>query len=89
MAVKGDGGFTKMNPRHFHAPDGQGYQFLADQLLVLDAINPQVSSRMAVPFTRWQRLDHHRQALMQAQLARLATHPLSKDLAELVSKSLS
>lgn len=83
------GGFTKMNPRHFHAPDGQGYQFLADQLLVLDAINPQVSSRMAVPFTRWQRLDHQRQALMQAQLARLATHPLSKDLAELVSKSLS
>ncbi|MCR9191441.1 MAG: aminopeptidase N [Gammaproteobacteria bacterium] len=79
--------FVTANPKHFHAADGSGYQLLTDQLLILDPLNAQISARLAVPLTRWQRLDKPRQALIQAQLQRLASQQLSKDLAELVMRS--
>lgn len=82
------GGFVHANPRQFHTLSGEGYRFLTEQLLILDAINAQISARLAIPFTRWHQLDEPRQALIQAQLRHLATHHLSKDLAELVEKSL-
>ncbi|WP_131782570.1 aminopeptidase N [Legionella gresilensis] len=82
------GAFVQVNPRHFHALDGSGYEFLADMLIKLDAINPQVTARLATPFTRWRRYDEKRQLLMFEQLKRLETHPLSRDLSEIVSKSL-
>ena len=83
------GAFTHFNPRHFHAIDGSGYAFLTEMLLKLDAINPQVAARLATPFTRWQRLDAPRQALMQEQLTILAEMTLSKDLSEVIEKSRS
>ena len=76
------------NARHFHAVDGRGYAFLADCILKLDAINPQIAARLTTPFTRWQRLDAPRQALMQKELKRLASADLSKDVAEIVGKSI-
>jgi aminopeptidase N len=82
------GAFCQGNPRYFHAIDGSGYAFLADKLLDLDGVNPQVAARLATPFTRWQRVDDARQALMLAQLERLAKADLSRDLREVVSKSL-
>ncbi|MGC1182241.1 aminopeptidase N [Legionella sp.] len=83
------GAFCMANPRNFHAPDGSGYVFLAEMLLVLDKINPQIAARMANPFTRWQRYDKPRQALMQQQLEHLAKQKLSRDLCEVVSKSMN
>ncbi|WP_058534434.1 aminopeptidase N [Legionella saoudiensis] len=82
------GAFCMANPRNFHAPDGSGYQFLAEMLVTLDKLNPQVAARMASPFTRWQRYDKPRQLLMHQQLEQLAKQSLSRDLAEVVSKSL-
>ena len=82
------GAFTQANPRHFHANDGSGYAFLTEMLLKLDKINPQISARLATPFTRWQRLDTVRQEAMKQQLTVLASHDLSKDLREVVEKSL-
>lgn len=81
------GAFSQANPRHFHACDGRGYAFLADMLLKLDPINPQIAARLATPFTRWERLDVARQAGMKQQLARLAAADLSRDLREVVEKS--
>jgi aminopeptidase N len=78
---------VQANPRQFHTSSGAGYQFLTEQLLVLDAINAQMAARLAVPFTRWQRLDKPRQMLIQKELHYLAAQSISKDLAELVSKS--
>jgi aminopeptidase N len=83
------GSFCFANHRNFHADDGKGYDFLTEVLLALDKINPQVAARMATPFTRWQRLDENRQALMKTQLKFLSNKQLSKDLRELVNKSLS
>ena len=82
------GAFTQANPRHFHAKDGSGYAFLTEMLLILDKINPQISARLATPFTRWQRLDAASQSKMKDQLNKLAAQHLSRDLGELVTKSL-
>ena len=83
------GGFGSGNQVRFHGADGGGYAFLADQILRLDAMNPQVASRLAAPFSRWRRFDAPRQALMRRQLERLAaTDGLSRDVFEIVGKSL-
>lgn len=82
------GAFCQANPRHFHAADGSGYVFLREMLEQMDKINPQIAARLATPFTRWRRFDATRQQLMKEQLKQLAKLDLSRDLGELVEKSL-
>jgi len=83
------GAFSQANPLHFHAANGQGYQFLADQIIALNTLNPQIASRMVVALTAWRRYDEVRQALMKAQLERIMnTEAISKDVYEVASKSL-
>jgi len=72
----------------FHRSDGAGYKLLADQILLLDARNPQVAARMAAPLIRWKRLEPQRCKLMEQQLRRLQQAELSNDLYEIVDKSL-
>ena len=50
-------GFCGANPRHFHAADGSGYALAADVISELQAINPQVASRIARSFDRWRQFD--------------------------------
>jgi aminopeptidase N len=84
------GAFSQANPLHFHAANGQGYQFLADQIIALNTLNPQVASRMLSALTSWRRYDGDRQALMKAQLERImTTEAISKDVYEVASKSLA
>ena len=74
----------------FHAADGSGYAFLADQVIALDALNPQVAARMARGFDRWKKFDERRQARAQAALARIRdSKGLSRDVAEIVTKALA
>jgi aminopeptidase N len=83
------GAFAQGNPTAFHKKDGSGYAFLADQIIVLDDLNPQVAARMVRPLSRWRRFDPTRQELMQKALRRILDHKdLSQDVYELVSKSL-
>jgi aminopeptidase N len=83
------GAFTQANPLHFHAENGQGYQFLADQVIALNDINPQVASRMLSALTHWHRFDENRQNLMKLELKRIIhTDDISKDVYEVASKSL-
>jgi aminopeptidase N len=84
------GAFSQANPLHFHAANGQGYQFLGTQIIALNTLNPQVASRMLSPLTSWRRYDAGRQALMKAQLERImTTEAISKDVYEVASKSLA
>jgi aminopeptidase N len=84
------GAFSQANPLHFHAANGQGYQFLADQIIALNTLNPQVASRMLSALTSWRRYDASRQALMKVQLERImTTEAISKDVYEVASKSLA
>jgi aminopeptidase N len=78
------------NHVRFHAADGAGYRFLAEQIIALDALNPQVAARMARAFDRWQRFDGERRAHARKALERIRdTDKLSKDVAEIVGKALS
>jgi aminopeptidase N len=84
------GAFSQANPLHFHAANGQGYQFLADQIIALNTLNPQVASRMLSALTTWRRYDPSRQALIKTQLERImTTEDVSKDVYEVASKSLA
>ncbi|MEZ7831165.1 MAG: aminopeptidase N [Gammaproteobacteria bacterium] len=82
------GAFCGQNHIGFHDASGEGYEFLADQVLVLDTLNPQIASRLLTPLTRWRKFSAKRQGLMQSQLRRIkAQEELSKDLFEIVEKS--
>jgi aminopeptidase N len=83
------GEFSANNPLRFHAADGRGYVFLADQVIALDALNPQIAGRLASAFNPWRRFDAQRQVRMRAELARIAARKgLSKDLHEIVTRAL-
>ena len=78
------------NHVRFHAADGGGYAFLADQVIALDAFNPQVAARMARAFDRWRKFDAGRRQHASAALERIRdANGLSKDVAEIVSKALA
>ncbi|WP_433884964.1 aminopeptidase N [Pseudomonas vranovensis] len=84
------GAFAGQNLVNFHAGDGSGYRFLADLVIELNALNPQIASRQLAPLTRWRKYDSARQALMKGELERiLASGSLSSDVYEVVSKSLA
>ncbi|MBD7977327.1 aminopeptidase N [Serpens gallinarum] len=84
------GAFANQNLINFHAADGSGYRFLADQVIALDGFNPQIAARQLAPLTRWRKYDATRQALIQGELKRiLASGELSADVYEVVSKSLN
>ncbi len=84
------GAFSQANPVRFHAATGEGYLFLADAVLAIDPINPQIAARLSTPFTQWKRYDEKRMSLMKAEIERIAnTAGISKDVYEIVSKSLA
>ncbi|EGV52280.1 aminopeptidase N [endosymbiont of Riftia pachyptila (vent Ph05)] len=83
------GTFCGANPIQFHRADGAGYRFLADRVLELDPLNPQVAARLLRLMSRWRRYDGARQALMKGQFERVLQQPgLSRDLFEIAEKSL-
>ncbi|TFW05783.1 DUF3458 domain-containing protein, partial [Oxalobacteraceae bacterium OM1] len=83
-------GFCNGNPARFHAPDGSGYQFWAEQVIALNALNPQVAARLARSLDRWRKYAPALQDKMRAALKQVAdTRNLSKDVAEVVTKALS
>jgi aminopeptidase N len=84
------GAFSQSNPVSFHASDGSGYRFLADHVIALNAINPQIASRMLTALTPWRRYDSDRQTLMREQLQRVAgSDNISRDVYEVASKALA
>ena len=84
------GAFAGQNLVNFHAADGSGYRFLADIVIELNALNPQIASRQLAPLTRWRKYDAARQALMKGELERIrSSGQLSSDVFEVVSKSLA
>ncbi len=83
------GVFGRLNMKAFHDASGGGYDLLAEEVLKMDKINPQVAARLVTAFTAWKRFKGHRQEKMHAALQRIAAEKaLSKDVYEIVSKSL-
>jgi len=82
--------FANGNPSQFHARDGSGYAFWAEQVIALDALNPQVAARLARSMDRWRRYAPALQEHMRRALERVAAKKnLSNDVMEVVSKALS
>ena len=81
--------FAIANIVNFHQADGGGYAFLADRVIELNAINPQMAARILSPLTRWSKFDEARQGMMKSELERiLETKSISNDVYEIVTKSL-
>jgi aminopeptidase N len=82
--------FCTGNPVQFHAPDGSGYAYWAEQVIALDALNPQVASRLARAMDRWRRYAPALQEHMKKALQQVAGQgKLSNDVREVVSKALA
>ncbi len=81
------GGFTSGNMAGFNAADGEGYRVVADVIMRVDAINPQVAARMATGFRSCRLLNAARWTAAEAQLRRILAAPkLSRDCFEIVSR---
>ena len=77
------------NQVRFHAADGAGYAFLADQIIQLDPLNPQIAARIARCFDRWKKFDTGRQKHALEALKRIRSTPdLSTDTTEVVARAL-
>ena len=82
--------FCNGNPARFHARDGSGYTFWSEQVVALDAINPQVASRLARGLDRWRKYAPDLQQKMHTALKQVARAPrLSNDVLEVVTKALA
>ena len=82
--------FTSGNPSQFHAADGSAYEFWAEYVIKLDAINPQVAARLARGMDRWRRYAPALQAKMKRALEKVAARAkLSNDVLEVVTKALA
>jgi aminopeptidase N len=84
------GSFTGGNLSGFHNADGTGYQLLADSIIILNGINPQVAARMANGFRSWGRYDAPRRKHAQEHMQRVLAHSgLSNDVFEIISRTLN
>lgn len=84
------GAFSMRNPQQFHRKDGKGYSLLADVVIKLDKLNPQVAARLITPLLSWKRYDSERQAVIRNVLKQISgSENLSNDVFEKVNRSLS
>ena len=84
------GTFCSGNRSAFHRADGAGYAFWADRVIELDAVNPQLASRIARAMDRWSVLVEPYRSASRSALQRVAARPgLSNDVREIVERALA
>ncbi len=83
------GAFTGSNLKCFHAADGSGYRMLANCIITLNTINPQVAARMANGLRSWGLYDEACKANARLEMTRILQHAgLSNDVYEIISRTL-
>ncbi|WP_418318738.1 aminopeptidase N [Piscinibacter sakaiensis] len=81
--------FCSGNPGAFHRQDAAGYRFWSDRVLELDAINPQIASRLARAMDRWAQLAEPYRSAAREAIERVAGKTdLSNDVREIVTRAL-
>jgi aminopeptidase N len=84
------GAFAQGNQTQFNRPDGAGYEFVADKILMLDSANPQIAARMTTAFKSWRALEAGRRTRAEAALRRIAAAPkLSRDVSDIAQRALA
>lgn len=82
--------FCVNNPLGFHKEDASGYDFWAEQVMAIDALNPEIAARLARVPDHWARHIEPAKTAMQHALQKVYTHPhLSNNTLEIISKSLT
>jgi len=82
------GSFAR-NPVAFYETSGDGFKFVADKVIQIDGLNPQIASGLAGAFKNYGRLSTFQKAQMGGELERIKNHPnLSNNVYEIVSKIL-
>ncbi len=81
--------FAFGNNAGFHSSDGRGYALLADWLIRIDAVNPQVAARHCAAFESRHLYDRNRQELMLRQMQRIRNSGnLSADSSEMLDRMM-
>jgi aminopeptidase N len=84
------GSFAQANPTQFNRADGQGFDFVTETALALDARNPQVAARLMTAFRSWRSLESGRRARAEAAMRRVeSVSTLSPDLKDIVARALA
>jgi len=82
--------YCNANPAAFHRQDAAGYVYWSEQVLALDAINPQVAARLARAMDRWARLEQPYRDAAKVAIERVAAKAdLSNDVREVISRALA
>jgi aminopeptidase N len=82
------GSFSR-NYKHFHAKDGSGYKYVADKILEIDKINPQMASSLCLSFRSYDKMNDENRKMMKRELMRVvSTQSLSKNSLEIIEKIL-
>ncbi|MFA5598504.1 MAG: aminopeptidase N [Pusillimonas sp.] len=67
-----------------------GYDFWAEQVIALDALNPEIAARLSRAFDHWARLVPEARDAVKQRLERIQQHAgLSRNVEEIISKALS
>ena len=83
------GSFQKENVLLFHAHDSSGYNFISEQVSLIDETNPQAAARLVLPLTRFSNYDEIRKNKMKKALKNISNQSISSDLSEIVNKALN
>jgi aminopeptidase N len=84
------GTFAAANAVNFNRADGEGFAFVADRVLEIDAFNPQIAARLLAAFRSWRTLEPGRRRAAKRNLQRIArAKPLSRDAIEIVARMLA
>ena len=82
--------FANNNHTQFNRPDGAGYDFIAESVLLLDRTNPQLAARLLSAFKSWRMFEATRRARAEAALRTVAARPdLSRDVSDIVQRTLA
>jgi aminopeptidase N len=82
-------GVFARNYKYFHAKDGSGYRFIAQKIIEIDEINPQMASGLAGAFKIYNKMNDENKKLMKIELeCVLSTQSLSKNSFEIINKIL-
>ncbi|NLC23324.1 MAG: aminopeptidase N [Oxalobacter sp.] len=82
-------GFCMNNMAQFHATDGSGYDFWAENILELDRINPQIAARLSRALTQYNRFKPELKKRARKTLKHIASRKLSRDTGEIINKILA
>ncbi len=82
------GTFQKENILLFHAEDSSGYNFVSEQISIIDKKNPQVAARLILPLTRFKHYNEDRKNKIRKVLKNISDQKPSNDLLEIIEKAL-